>query len=149
MLRADRQAFVEIARNRNGAMKARAAGTLPLERELEEVHKNTEVVYFLLPTPGKKDFVFFFSRPFCVCLSAVPVQVVSPISRAATADGGQGGARPRSRRGKDNNRKRDEDDEHTRMTSSRLKVHILAEGSRQEPWCVTPGSGPGIKSPLP
>ena len=54
LLRADRQAFVELARLCNGCLKARSDGTLPLDTEVARLHNNVEVTYFLLPTQGRK-----------------------------------------------------------------------------------------------
>ena len=53
VLRADRQSFVELAREHNGAIKAKADGSLPLDAGFQSLDRNTEVMYFLLPTPGK------------------------------------------------------------------------------------------------
>ena len=53
LLRADRQSFIEMARNSNGALKARADGTLPLDDEFKSLHHNMEVMYFVLPVAGK------------------------------------------------------------------------------------------------
>ena len=49
ILRADRQAFVEMARVHNGSLKARPDGSLPLDAAFEDLPRNTEVMYFLLP----------------------------------------------------------------------------------------------------
>ena len=54
LLRADRQAFVELARLCNGSLKAKPDGTLPLDTEIARLHSNVEVTYFLLPIPGRK-----------------------------------------------------------------------------------------------
>ncbi|CAE7487060.1 ubiad1 [Symbiodinium natans] len=53
VLRADRQVFVELARRANGGLKALADGSLPLDAEFRNLPGNTEIMYFLLPTPEK------------------------------------------------------------------------------------------------
>ena len=54
ILRADRQAFVEMAREHNGALKARPDGSLPLDDAFKNLPHNTEVMYFLLPVAAGK-----------------------------------------------------------------------------------------------
>ena len=54
ILRADRQAFVEMAREYNGSLKARPDGSLPLDDAFKSLPRNTEVMYFLLPVAAGK-----------------------------------------------------------------------------------------------
>ena len=54
ILRADRQAFVEMAREYNGSLKARPDGSLPLDDAFKSLPHNTEVMYFLLPVAAGK-----------------------------------------------------------------------------------------------
>ena len=54
ILRADGQAFVEMARPHNGALKARPDGSLPLDDAFKNLPHNTEVMYFLLPVEAGK-----------------------------------------------------------------------------------------------
>ena len=54
ILRADRQAFVEMAREYNGTLKARPDGSLPLDEAFKNLPHNTEVMYFLLPVAAGK-----------------------------------------------------------------------------------------------
>ncbi len=55
VLRADRQAFVRMGEQVNGALKPRPDGTKPLDNVYENLSNDVSVSYFLLPMPLGKD----------------------------------------------------------------------------------------------
>ena len=44
---------MELARERNGSIKAKADGSLPLDSGFQNLDRSTDVMYFLLPAPGR------------------------------------------------------------------------------------------------
>ena len=54
-LRADRQAFVRMGEQVNGALKPRADGAKPLDAVIEVLANDVSVSYFLLPMPAVKE----------------------------------------------------------------------------------------------
>ena len=55
VLRADRQAFIRLGEQVNGALKPRADGTKPLDDVINTLANDVSVSYFLLPTPAGKE----------------------------------------------------------------------------------------------
>ncbi len=51
-LRADRQAFIRMGEQVNGALKPKADGTKPLDAVIDALANDVSVSYFLLPTPA-------------------------------------------------------------------------------------------------
>jgi len=55
VLPADRQAFIRMEEQVNGALKPRADGTKPLDDVIDGLANDGSVSYFLLPTPAAKE----------------------------------------------------------------------------------------------